>query len=125
MTATVPASLFRPGRRSKYNARPTEYNGRMYHSALEARYSKHLDLLLALGEITDIQRQVRFPIVVNGEKICEIVPDFLVRFADGHIECHDTKGATLTRDFALKKKLFRAVYPAIPLEIIRKEDFGR
>jgi hypothetical protein len=32
------------------------------------------------------ERQIKFPLVVNGIKICDYVVDFLVRYADGRKE---------------------------------------
>jgi hypothetical protein len=55
------------------------------------------------------ERQVRFPLIVNGFKICDYVCDFLVRYTDGRKELVEVKGF-VTPEFRLKEKLFRATF---------------
>lgn len=54
-------------------------------------------------------RQIRFPLLVNGIKVCDYVVDFLVRYADGRRELIEIKGHK-TKDWILKDKLFRATF---------------
>lgn len=98
---------------SKYGNRKTEYNGRTFDSALEARRAEELDLMRKATDkrerVMDVQYQVRYPIVVNEQKICAYVADFVVTYADGHVEVQDAKGV-LTDVYKLKKKLMLAVH---------------
>lgn len=55
------------------------------------------------------ERQVRFPLVVNDQKICDYVCDFLVHYADGRKELVEVKGYW-TPEAKLKLKLFKAVF---------------
>jgi hypothetical protein len=55
------------------------------------------------------ERQIRFPLIVNDIKICDYIVDFLVRYGDGRRELVEIKGF-LTRDAAIKIKLFRATF---------------
>ena len=47
--------------------------------------------------------------MINNKKICIYYLDFLVEYADGHIEHHDVKGFA-TPVYKLKKRLVEAVY---------------
>jgi len=62
--------------------------------------------------------QVNVPLVVNGVKVCTYIPDFLVTFGDGREEYHEVKGFE-TREWRIKEKLFRALYPERVLKVIR------
>jgi predicted nuclease of restriction endonuclease-like RecB superfamily len=67
------------------------------------------------------ERQIRFPLHVNGAKICDYVCDFLVRYADGRKELVEVKGFW-TRDAIIKRKLFEATvlhdYPELTYTIV-------
>lgn len=97
----------------KYGNRRTEYNGRMFDSALEARTAKEFDLLKRAKDpkerVTDVQYQVRYNMVVNKQKICAYVADFVVTYADGRKEVVDAKGV-LTDVYKLKRKLMKALH---------------
>lgn len=98
---------------SKYGNRKTAYGGRMFDSVLEAKVAQQLDTLRKATDhffrVTNIEYQVRYPIAVNGVKICAYVADFVVTYADGHVEVIDAKGM-LTPVYKLKKKLMLAAH---------------
>jgi hypothetical protein len=97
--------------RAKYNNRRTEYRGRMYASKREAAFAAQLDALMkARGKdrVAAWSAQPRFPLVVNGVKVCTYVADFLVSYADGRTEVIDVKGQILPI-FRLKMKLYEAL----------------
>lgn len=77
------------------------------HEMLE--YLK-LKTLLNAGTLTDLELQPRFPLVVNGVKVCDYIADFRCRDVSGRISIYDAKGH---RDalYKLKYKLFHACYP--------------
>lgn len=97
----------------KYGNRKTEYNGRMFDSALEARAARDFDLLRRAKDkkerVVDVQYQVRYPMVVNKQKICTYIADFVVTYADGRKEVVDAKGV-LTDVYKLKRKLMLACH---------------
>lgn len=97
---------------SKYGNRKTEYNGRTFMSAHEARVAQELDTcrraVKKSERVTDIQYQVPFRIVVKGKLVCRYVADFVVTYADKHVEVIDAKGV-LTETYKLKKKLMKIV----------------
>jgi hypothetical protein len=95
--------------RSKYNARKTVIDGIMFDSASESRRYQELKLLEAAGEITGLECQSKFPIFVNGDKICVYKADFLYCTVDSRLHIEDVKGFR-TPVYRLKKKLIKALY---------------
>ena len=105
---------------NKYHAKKTEYGGVRYDSKAEATYAQGLDLRMhARGKekVESWERQIRFPLTVNGVKICDYVCDFLVRYADGRRELVEVKGYW-TPEAKLKLKIFRATFLRDHPEII-------
>lgn len=79
-----------------------------------ARY-RELKLLERGGAIRKIECQPRFPIVINGQKVCDYVADFKYYDVEQNREViEDVKGMK-TPIYNLKKKLVLAV---LGLEII-------
>lgn len=115
MTATVRAPK---SRRSKYGAHKTQYNGRMYHSAAEARHAMELDILAKAGKILGWIPQPVKRIEVNGILICKMILDFEVKLALGRYYYDEVKGHE-TAVYKLKLKLLKACYPDIDLRIVR------
>ncbi len=109
---------------SKYRNSKTDYNGVVYDSKLEARYAECLDMFKKISDPhVGVRRwygQVRYPIEINGIKVCTYIADFLIEYKDGHKAVHDVKGVR-TDVYILKKKLMRAVY-GIDVVEITKDD---
>ena len=95
--------------RSKYHARPTTIDGVRFASAAEARRYGQLMLLQKLGEISGLELQPRFPIVIDGKLCATYVADFAY-FTQGERVVEDVKGM-ITPVYRLKKKLVEALYP--------------
>ncbi len=100
-------------RHSKYNAKPTEYNGVTYASKLEAETAAQLDLLVKAGVVTGWEGQVPFQLHAG----IVYVADFVVCYANGGPRTVDTKGVE-TPVFKLKRKLFEDLYG--PLDVIKR-----
>lgn len=97
-------------RRSKYGAVRTEIDGVSFASKKEAARYSALRLLERAGEIAELRRQVRFPLMVNGKVVGHVVPDFVYR-ERGQVVCEDVKSeATITPMFKWKAKHFAAQY---------------
>ena len=90
---------------SKYHARPTTYNGRVYHSMQEARYAEELDYRVKAGEVRWWCRQAEFPLPGGVFYRC----DFLEVWADGSVHVIDVKGIS-TPVYKLKKKQVESLY---------------
>lgn len=96
--------------RSKYGAKPTTVDGIRFASMAEARRYSELRLLEKAGEISGLELQPKFKLVVNGQHICTYIGDFRYRckYTDPLIT-EDVKGI-LTPVYRLKKKLVLALH---------------
>jgi hypothetical protein len=92
--------------------------GHIHDSRGEAAYCDILFAKKKAGEIKDYERQKMYDLKVNGVRICGHRVDFVVTHNDGHIEVEEYKGF-LTEIWALKHKLFEAIYPKIPYRVIK------
>ena len=100
---------------AKYRNRRTEYAGRTYDSALEARRAFALDVMKRAGEIAGWIPQFSIPVPGTGKRM---VVDFMVIGLDGVATFEDTKGPEPTRDWLLKRELVENAY-GIKIEIVR------
>lgn len=91
-----------------------EVDGYLFASRREAHRYSQLKLLEASGAITDLELQPKFPIIVNGVKVCTYVADFQYN-ENGAKVTEDVKGFS-TPVYRLKKKLMKAVYDIDILE---------
>lgn len=107
---TKPTTSANPSRR-KYRNQPVEQDGIKFDSRKEARRWGELQLLESLGEISDLQRQVRIPIRVNGVAVCRYVAD-AVYVENGTRVIEDTKSPITRRNpvYRLKRKLLQAAH---------------
>lgn len=94
----------------KYRNIPTTVSGERFDSKGEAARWQELKLLEKAGEISDLTRQVKYDLCVEGVKVCRFVPDFEYR-KDGELITEDFKSkATMTPAFRIKAKLFKALH---------------
>ena len=93
---------------NKYHNRKTVVDGIVFDSKAEASRYGTLKLFSRAGLITDLQLQVPFLIVVNGQKICKYIADF-VYTEEGRQVVEDVKGVR-TREYIIKRKLMAAVF---------------
>lgn len=104
-------------KRSKYGNKKTIANGKVFDSGLEARRYTELELMQKAGQIRNLQRQVPYDIIINGEHICTYIADFVYEqhAQVGHIwrqQIEDTKSPPTRRkpDYVLKRKLMKACH---------------
>ena len=99
----------------KYSAKPTVVDGIRFASKAESDRYGHLKLLEKNQFIYGLELQPKFPIHVNGQKICTYMADFRYRKTVGGDDIiEDVKGIK-TPVYRLKKKLFEACYPHLKL----------
>jgi hypothetical protein len=100
------------GKNSKFRAIPTTTaDGQTFKSILESAYYNRMWVLQRAGEVTLIEREVRYELIVNGVFIAAYMMDFRVTYADGHVEYVDCKStATKTPLYLIKKQLMLALY---------------
>jgi len=91
---------------SKYRNNKVTVDGIKFDSQKEAGRWLQLKLL----KVTDLQRQVKFPIVINDQKICKYVADFTY-YKNGKLIVEDVKSEFTKKlpVYRLKKKLLKAV----------------
>lgn len=103
----------------KYKNKKTILNGITFDSKKEASYYKVLKLKEKAKLIDRFEMQVKYDLVVNGQKIGFYKADF-VTFKDGKVlEVIDVK-SEMTKKlpvYRLKKKLLKAIYNIDIIEI--------
>ena len=114
MTRWTAADLARRSTARVKNVRKKLVNGLMFDSTKEARRYQDLELMQKAGQITDLRRQVPYPIYIKGKLICEWRADFVYKEeAQGgqtyFIRVEDVKGWK-TDIYKLKKKMVEAEY---------------
>ena len=112
-------ALVKESKPSKYKNKRVLHEGVWFDSIAELKRWLDLKILLNVGVILVLQRQVRFKIYINGMEVCTYVADFVYIVTDGgHKLVEDVKGC-VTKEYALKKKLMRAVHGIEITEIRR------
>lgn len=96
-------------KRPKYGNRKVKIGDLTFDSAKEAKRWGELQFMVKAGEIKNLERQVRFPIIVNGVKVCTYIADFTYEELGG-VVVEDVKSEFTRKDplFRLKSKLLRA-----------------
>lgn len=114
-----------PYRKNKFNAKKTEFMGIKFDSKWEAERYGQLVAMERAGIVRNLERQVRYNILVNEQKICQYVADFVYEdlgFNKDKCEkiVEDAKGVE-TPEFKLKKKLMKAVFN-IEIKVSKKNS---
>ena len=91
---------------SKYGAVKTTVNGIKFASKREAKRYGELRLLERACEIKNLALQVRYPLIINGVKICTYIADFTYT-ENGFEIVEDSKGFR-TATYRFKAKLMKA-----------------
>lgn len=95
-------------RGNKFKAVRTEVDGIKFPSKREAHRWLELRLLERAGVISNLKRQVKYPLIVNGMKVCDYIADFTYS-ENGETITEDCKGAR-PYWYLLKKKLMLACH---------------
>ncbi len=96
-------------KRHKYGARPVVIDGIRFDSTAEGTRYWELRRLERAGEITALELQPVYPLVVQGVRIGAYVGDFRYRDAASRIVVEDVKGIR-TAMYRWKKKHVKAQY---------------
>lgn len=104
----------------KYRNIPVVVDGIRFASKAEAARDAELQLLERAGKICELKRQPKFPLVVNGKKVCTYIGDWQYREVEEWrgrpfptpIIVEDRKGV-LTPAFKIKWALAKALHPEI------------
>lgn len=112
----LPVRIEKPKRKNKYGAKRTIAHGISFDSKAEADRYCELRLLERSGEITNLELQPKYPLVVEGVDCGFYLGDFQyfsrgTNTKRGEHVVEDVKSkATKTRLYQLKKKLVFALY---------------
>jgi hypothetical protein len=109
----------RARRGSKYGNEFVEHEGALFHSKGEFMRWRELQVEQRAGLISDLRRQVEFPIAAGGAVVCSWFADF-VYMRDGREVVEDFKGYR-TDIYKLKKKFVEAIYKIKILETGSKQ----
>jgi len=116
MTGKITAEEFRKNKPAKYRNVKAEIDGIKFDSIKEGRRYFKLKILKMAGEITDIELQPRFDIIVNGKFCGFYKADFRITWKTGNVTIEDAKGMKTTV-YSLKKKLIEAIYGITIVEV--------
>lgn len=100
-------------RRNKFNAKQTMVDGMRFHSRAEARRWSELKLYQKGGLIERLERQVLYPLVVNGVRVSTYIADFVYHdLKANRWVVEDVKSPATARlaDFKMKRSLMQAIY---------------
>lgn len=94
----------------KYHNRKTVIDGITFDSAKEARRYMELKLLERAGEISNLQRQVKYDLIPKRgkERSVTYIADFVYQ-ENGNTVVEDVKGVR-TNEYILKRKLMNWVH---------------
>ena len=103
------------GKPRKYRNVPTVIDGHRFDSKREAARWSELNLLVRAGEITGLERQVRFPLTVNGVTVAHYVADYVYRDHQDRRVVEDVKSEITRKDptYRLKAKLMAVLHQQI------------
>ena len=98
-------------KRPKYGNRKVTVGDITFDSAKEAKRWGELQFMVKAGEIKNLERQVRFPIIVNGMKVCTYIADHVYDEMAGRV-VEDVKSEFTRKDpvYRLKYKLMKACH---------------
>jgi len=100
---------------TKYRNQPVVVNGVRFASKAEAKRDAELQSLAKAGKIHRLERQPRFVLRANGEKVCTYVADW--RYFEGNREVVEDKKGVQTPAFKIKWALAKALHPGIDWRI--------
>jgi len=107
----IPAEI---AKQSKYKNVKTVVDGVRFDSKKEAKQDAELVLREQAGEIRSLERQVNYPLIVNGERLGAYRADWTYWEGERFV-VRDAKGYH-TPVYRLKKKLMKALYDVEILE---------
>ena len=101
---------------NKYHSKKVTIDGITFDSKKEANRYCELKILEKDGEISHLERQVKFELIPAQkregkvvERACNYMADFVYRNKDGELIVEDTKGFR-TPDYIIKRKLMLWVH---------------
>ena len=101
--------------RSKYGAKPTVVDGHRFPSMGQARRYSELRLLEQAGQISNLELEPVYPIVINGEpvmmrngQVARYTGDF--RYFENGVRVVEEFKGFVVRDYPLRRALVEHIY---------------
>jgi len=120
-SGSIPSNQVKEPKEAKYHNVKNEYQGIQFDSLKETAYYKKLLILQKYGEVVKIELQPEYPYIITyclplpsdqGNNLIQkvkYIADFLVTYADGHVEIADVKGIK-TAIYRRKKRIVEKLY---------------
>lgn len=102
----------------KYGAKRCSLDGHNFPSLLERDVYMFLKARQDLGQISNLEMQVSYPLRVNGRFITTYKPDFRFKEKGRTVIC-EAKGKMM-KDALIKIKLFAALYPELRVDVLTR-----
>lgn len=102
-----------PSKKLKYGNKKTEIDGIKFDSKKEAKRYGELMMMLKVGEIGLLERQVVFELKVEGKRVCKYIADFAYTVQETGLKVVEDVKSVATRKlplYMLKKKLMKQVH---------------
>jgi len=111
-------SIFRV--KNKFNAKKVKADGYTFDS--KGEYERYCDLVMFLkcGAISDLKVHPRYPISINGIKVCDVVLDFQYKEKGLAKEVAEDFKGWYTSESRLRHKMFKAMYPEYEFRLTRR-----
>lgn len=93
------------GRPSKFNAIAVQTEHGRFDSKMEYQRFLQLQLLERAGKISNLKKQVSYPLIAGDTLVCTYIADFVYE-ENGKLVVEDSKGFK-TKEYQLKKKLMK------------------
>jgi hypothetical protein len=105
---------------NKYGNHRVQHNDEWFDSKRELAVWLQYEMLAKAGQITHLERQPVYWIVINGVKIGKYIPDIQFRELDGRLRTIDVKSPITAKErlFIWKKKCVEALYPGVKIEVV-------
>lgn len=111
-------SFFQKAKRNKYNAVRVQIDGIWFDSKMEGSYYHVLKTRQSANQISEIKIHPRYPIEINGIKVCDVELDFEYYDNLAGKLCYDDVKGKDTDISRLKRKLLEA-HKGIKVQLVR------
>lgn len=101
--------------KEKFNVKQSKIRDCDFKSKAEVDHAYFLEYERQMGRVAAWAYEVEYDLLVNGKSVGAHKPDFTVWYPNGTVEVHEIKGGRIskTEAWALRRQIFRAVYPEI------------
>jgi len=103
------ARLLIRAKKNKYNAVKVVVNGKTCDSKIEGEDYAKLLLIEKEGKISNLKFHPRYPIVINGEKVCTVVLDFEYLDNETLLTHYIDRKGVYTSESKLRHKLLKTI----------------